>query len=158
LLEKSLALHPVISGQVDGRDFEEFEDSDPFLSPFLEVIANNRYAWLPYEQITRIEIRKPAQLRDLIWSRAKVETFVADLGEVFLPVLYPGTAGHPSEAVRLGRMTDWVDVGEGLVRGAGPRLFVIDGEERAMLEVGEIELTVKGEENAVQTQQSGPQQ
>jgi type VI secretion system protein ImpE len=158
LLEKSMPLHPVVSGEIDGRPFEEIEDSDPFLSPFLEVVVHNSYVWLPFEQITRIEIRKPAQLRDLIWIRAQVETHMGDLGEVFLPVLYPGTARHDSETVRLGRMTDWVDVGEGLVRGAGPRLFLIDGEERPVLEVGEIRLTVKGEENAVQAQTSGPQQ
>jgi type VI secretion system protein ImpE len=157
LLEKSLPLQPVVSGQAGGRDFEEFEDSDPFLGPFLEVFANNRYAWLPFEQIERIEIRKPVQLRDMIWTRAKVHVQAGDLGEVFLPVLYPQTWSHPEDSVRLGRMTDWVSLGEGLVRGAGQRLFVIDGEERPMLEVGEISLIVKGEENPAREQVPGSQ-
>jgi type VI secretion system protein ImpE len=157
LLEKSLPLQPVVSGRASGRDFEEFEDSDPFLAPFLEVFAQDRYAWLPYEQIEKLEIRKPEQLRDMIWTRAKVQAKAGDLGEVFLPVLYPQTWAHPQDSVRLGRMTDWVPLGEGLVRGAGQRLFVVDGEERAMLEVGEINLIVKGEENTARGQVSGSQ-
>jgi type VI secretion system protein ImpE len=138
LLEKALLLHPSLPGQVDGKPFEEFEDSDVFLGPFLELLVNNRYAWLPFEQIASIEISKPAHLRDLLWARAKLEAKRGDLGEVFLPVLYPGSGENPNEAVKLGRMTDWLDVGEGLTRGCGHRMFLIDGAERAMLEVFQI--------------------
>jgi type VI secretion system protein ImpE len=57
---------------------------------------------------------------------------------VFLPVLYPGSSEHPNDMVRLGRMTDWKAVGEGLALGIGQRLFLADDEERAMLEVREV--------------------
>lgn len=138
VLEKALSLHPALAGQVDGKPFEEFEDSDVFLGPFLELLVNNRYAWLAFEQIASIEISKPTHLRDLIWARAKLEAKGGDLGDVFLPVLYPGSSENPNEAIKLGRLTDWLDVGEGLARGCGHRMFLIDGEERAMLEVFKI--------------------
>lgn len=139
LLEKALGLQPALSGQTDGRPFEEFEDSDPFIGPFLELIVNDKYAWLPYEQIKRIDVAKPVQLRDLLWARAKVEARGGDLGEVFLPVLYPGSSENVNEAIKLGRMTDWLDMGDGLARGMGQHLFVIDGLERPMLEISKIE-------------------
>jgi type VI secretion system protein ImpE len=66
LLEKALTLRPALRGEADGHLFDDFEDWDPFLGPFLELIINDKYAWLPFEQIRRIEIAKPRQLRDLI--------------------------------------------------------------------------------------------
>ncbi len=146
LLEKSLSMQPSLAGQADGRAFEEFEDSDLFLGPFLELFVNDRYGWLPLEEIRRIEIDKPKHLRDLIWIHAKVEVRAGELGEVVLPVLYPGSDKNPNDAVKLGRMTDWINVGEGLARGAGQRLFMIDGEERAMLEMSEINFIDSGDQ------------
>ncbi len=139
LLEQALGLQTALTGQTDGRPFEEFEDSDPFIGPFLELIVNEKYAWLPYEQIRCIEIAKPAQLRDLLWARAKVEARGGDLGEVFLPVLYPGSSENANDSIKLGRLTDWLDLGDGLARGIGQHLFVIDGMERPMLEISKIE-------------------
>ena len=145
LLEKALDLHPALPGEADGVRFTEFEDSDLFLSPFLELIVNDKYAWLPFEQISRLEIIRPTQLRDLLWARARLEARGGDLGEVFLPVLYPGSSEHASEAVRLGRQTEWIDVGAGLVRGLGQRLFAIDGGEKVMLEIAEVRFDSLGQ-------------
>jgi type VI secretion system protein ImpE len=137
-LEKAISAQPVLVGQADGKPFEGFMDADPFLGPFLELIAADRYSWLPYEEIRHIELKKPVYLRDMIWQQAKIEARAGDVGEVFLPVLYPGTHTCENEVIKLGRMTDWIDVGENLVRGVGQRLFLIDGTERAMLEISEI--------------------
>ncbi len=139
LLQKALDLRPTQTGQVDGAPFHELEDADPFVGPFLEVIVNGRYAWLPFEQLRRIQIARPQQLRDLIWARARIESRGENAGEVFLPVLYPGSAEHQDESVKLGRTTNWIDNSEGLARGIGQRMFLIDGQERAMLEVADIQ-------------------
>jgi len=150
LLEKAVGAAPVLTGQMDGRSFEEFGDSDVFLGPFLELLVNEKYAWLPFEEISRIELAKPKQLRDLVWARAKVEARGGNLGEVFLPVLYPGTAECRDESVKLGRATEWIDAGAGLARGIGQRLFLVDGQERGMLEVAEISFTHAAEAAAPQ--------
>lgn len=146
LLERALDMHPALPGAADGIPFGEFEDADPFLGPFLELIVNDRYAWLPFEQIKRIEISAPAQLRDLLWVRARLEARGGDLGEVFLPVLYPGSADHQDEAIRIGHRTDWLETGAGLVRGAGQRLFAIDGNDKVMLEIAEVCFDSRGDE------------
>ena len=86
-----------------------------------------------------------ARWRDLLWARAKVEAKGGDLGEVFLPVLYPLSSGHQDEAIKLGRITDWIDVGGGLTRGVGQKLFLAGGQERGFLELAEIVFTEKGE-------------
>lgn len=144
LIERSLAMQPGVAGEADGSAFEEFEDSDLFLGPFLELIVNNRYAWLPFESIHRIEIHRPAHLRDLIWIGARLEARAGDLGEVFLPVLYPGSSENSRDEIRLGRMTDWEDLGAGLASGAGQRVFSVDGVERPMLEIGDIKFSDGG--------------
>ena len=138
LLERALDLQPALAGEVDGEVFEEFGDADVFLGPFLEVFANQKYVWLPFEQIRWIEIVPPVESRDRIWARAKVHANGRLLGEVRLPVIYPGSCAHPDEAMKLGRLTDWIDLGQGLSRGIGQRLFLIDGQEIPMLDIEEI--------------------
>lgn len=138
LLAKALDLHPTLSGAADDKPFGEFEDSDYFLGPFLEVILGERYAWLPLDQVKGIEIKRPAQLQDLLWAEAKVEARGGELGTVFVPALYPLSSRHQSEEVRLGRRTEWLECGAGLTRGAGRRVFAIDGAERDMLEISRI--------------------
>jgi type VI secretion system protein ImpE len=145
LLETALDMHPALAGAADGVRFEEFEDADLFLSPFLELIVNDKYAWLPFEQIRRIEISPPTQLRDLLWVRAKLEARGGDLGEVFLPVLYPGSAEHGLDTIKIGRQTDWLEAGAGLTRGAGLRLFAIDGKDKVMLEIAEVSFDTNGD-------------
>ena len=60
------------------------------------------------------------------------------VGEVFLPVLYAGSSDHADDEVRLGRMTNWKVVEEPVVLGMGQRLFLVDDDEKAMLEVREV--------------------
>jgi type VI secretion system protein ImpE len=138
LLEKAWELRSSLSGAIEGKLFHQFEDSDPFLGPFLEAIVNGRYHWLPLERIQSIELIKPQHLRDLIWARARIESLDGEAGDVFLPVLYSGSSDHPEDAVKLGRATAWIDKGAGLVRGAGQRMFLIDEQEHSMLELTEI--------------------
>jgi hypothetical protein len=37
-------------------------------------------------------------------------------------------------------MTDWRDVGDGVYQGSGLRLFLVDGDEKALLEVRKLEI------------------
>lgn len=147
LLDQSERSRPRLKGRVDGRPFLDFRDSDDLMGPFLEVIVHHNYIWLPFEQITHLQISPPKRLRDLIWIPANLESLSGPIGEVFLPVLYPGSSAHPDDQVRLGRMTDWKDVGEGMALGVGQRLFLVDDEERSMLEVREVEIEVGSRED-----------
>ncbi len=131
-----------LKGQVDGKPFDELRDYDDLIAPFLEVILQKDYAWLPFEQLRSIELQSPRTLRDLIWIPAKIELCQGPLGEVFLPVQYHGSSEHPNDLVKLGRMTDWKPLGGELILGMGQRMFLIDDEDRAMLEIRKIDFAV----------------
>jgi len=139
LLEEAGGSYPAVSGRLDGQPFSDFQDSDVLIGPFLEVVIQGKYTWLPFAQIKRLQIAPPKKLRDLLWTQARLETTTGPAGEVFMPALYAGSAVSTDENIQLGRMTDWLPLGEGLTRGVGQRLFLVDDTERAILEVKEIE-------------------
>jgi type VI secretion system protein ImpE len=141
LLAQAAASRSPLQGQLDGIPFSDFRDGDDLLAPFLEVIVHNRYVWIPFEQVKHLRISSPKQLRDLLWIPATLEGQPGPVGEVFLPVLYARSHTHTDDQVKLGRMTDWLDVGAGLMRGVGQRLFFSDGQDRAILEVQELTFT-----------------
>ncbi|MGH9900267.1 MAG: type VI secretion system accessory protein TagJ [Pyrinomonadaceae bacterium] len=129
---------PAFTGRVNGRQFQDFRDYDDLFGPVFELIVQDKYTWLPIEHVVRVEIEPPKQFRDLLWVGANIETKDNAL-KAFLPALYPGTHAHENEMARLGRMTDWKQVGEELYQGAGLHLFAVDGEEQPVLEVRSIE-------------------
>jgi type VI secretion system protein ImpE len=140
LLEQAVDAQKAIGGEVNGQRFAEISDSDPFLGPVLELIIHDRYVWLPFVQIKRLTVAGPKKLRDLLWIPAELESINGPIGGAFIPVLYCGSSSHADDQVRLGRATDWKDVGTGLVRGYGQRLLLIDEDERPILEAGQITL------------------
>jgi type VI secretion system protein ImpE len=123
-----------LQGTINGMPFEDFRDCDDLIGPFLEVITHRDYFWIPFEQCKLIEIPSPARLRDLIWVPAKIELRQQPLGEVFLPVLYPGSSEASDDSLKLGRMTDWLPIAEEKVRGIGQKMFLANGEEQPLLE------------------------
>jgi len=139
LLKEALQLRAPVAGQSSGAPFAEMTDCDALVAPFLEVIAQKEYAWIPLEQIQNIEIQAPRTLRDLLWAPAKVAMRGNALGQVFLPVNYYGSNEHPNDLVKLGRMTEWNPLGEAFVLGMGQRSYLFDGDERPLLELRKIE-------------------
>jgi type VI secretion system protein ImpE len=138
LLEQSARSQPHLTGQLAGQPFSEWRDSDDLLSPVLEVFVHTNYVWLPFEHIKRLTIPLPKRLRDLLWTPAMLEAHQGPVGEVFLPVLYPGSGEHANDQIKLGRMTEWQVVGEEVTRGLGQHLFVIDGHDQGLLEIREL--------------------
>ena len=139
LLDRAEEERPALAGKLNGREFQDFRDYDDFVGSVLEVIVRNEYVWLPFEQIRRIELSEPKQLRDLLWAPARIEAADGTIGEVFIPTLYVNSNEHANNQVKLGRMTDWKDVGEGLCMGAGLRLFLVDDEDKALLGIRSVE-------------------
>jgi len=139
LLDRAEEERPALSGKWNGEAFEDFRDYDDFVGPVLELIVKDQYAWLPFEQIRRVEIEAPRKLRDLVWAPARIEAADQTVGEVFVPALYARSSEHASDAVRLGRETQWEPAGDGLVAGAGLRLFLTGDVERPVLETRLLE-------------------
>ncbi len=135
-LDRAEAARPPSRGRAGDTPFDDVRDADDRLGPVLEVLVPAGYFWVPWEQIQFLEVSPPASLRDLLWLPAKLATWDGQLGEVHLPGLYPGSAEHPDEAVRLGRKTEWVEDESGLVRGAGLKLLLVGDEARALPDLG----------------------
>lgn len=131
-------VHP--HGTCDGRPFDDFRDLDDPTAGVLEVLGGNgNYYWVPLDSVERIEFRAPERARDLIWRRALVTVHDGPDGEVYLPVLYPGTHKAEKEDLQLGRSTDWTG-GDGVpVRGVGQRMFLVGEEAQAIMQLGCIE-------------------
>jgi type VI secretion system protein ImpE len=135
---------PAISGVLNGKPFTSIRDADPRIGDRLEVFAAGQYMWIPFEHIASIHMEAPKRLRDTMWAVAKVQTGPkfkgVELGEVILPALTPQAAESEDDAVRLGRMTEWVLI-DGAEVPIGQKLLLIDGNEVPILEVRELTIT-----------------
>lgn len=129
---------PALAGTVNGSPFAGFRDTDSLLAPFLEVMAHERYLWVPFESLRELSITPPKTLLDLLWVSAQVTTWEGYAMNCYLPVLYPGSSSQQDERIRLGRLTDWLSLGNGLARGVGQHVFEVGGRDMAILELGEV--------------------
>ena len=130
-----------------------FSDADPRIGGALEIFVAGSYTWVALEQIARIEIPKPKRLRDLLWTPAIVTTTpeykAMELGEVLIPVISPLSWQHEDDDVRLGRSTVWIEDETYGDVPLGQKLFVLDGQEIPILELGIVEFeNVLGEGRA----------
>jgi len=144
LLDQAEEARPALAGRFNDQPFEDFRDANELVAPALELIAQGEYVWLPFEQIHGLEISPPAQLRDLLWARARIETTEAVggfAGEAFVPALYSGSEKDGNNQVRLGRMTDWRQVSEDFATPLGLRLFIIGDEDLAIFDLEKIEFS-----------------
>jgi type VI secretion system protein ImpE len=148
ILDRAEEERPAFKGDFNGHPFSDFRDYNDVIGSVLELIVHDKYTWLPLEQIRRIEISAPKNLRDLVWTPARVESIDGTIGEVYIPTLYEGSGNHSNNQVKLGRMTDWKDAGEGLYLASGLRVFLIDGEDRAILDVRKINFDADQIENS----------
>jgi type VI secretion system protein ImpE len=140
LIAQSKASAPRLNGTINGKMFAGISDSDDRVWPALELFTNGAYMWLPLQHIKTLSLPRPNFLRDLLWVPAHLECQDGQQGDVYLPALYPGSENDENEQVRLGRITEWVDLGEGLVGGLGLKTFVIGDAETSLLEINELEI------------------
>jgi len=131
---------PPVSGEIQGRIFTGLQDTDSCLTFFVEAFVFEKYVWIPFSQIRELSIDSPKKLSDLLWAAARLTTWDGLTLNCRLPVLYPGSHQHPDDRVKLGRMTDWAELGDGLVRGAGQHVYAAGEDDVAILELGEVAL------------------
>lgn len=142
LLDEAAGLRRPLAGRANGREFADWRDADDAVAPVLELIISDKYTWLPFSQISRLEFETPRRLRDLVWCPVRVLTRAGVAGELFVPSLYEGSSRHDDERVRLGRMTVWEggdDEGDAPPRAFGLRLFLAGDDELTLFEAGSVE-------------------
>ena len=140
LRERAFEAAPTTAGKIDGQEFAWIADADSRIGPMLEAVINGRYTWIPFLRLKRVQIEKPADLRDLAWTPATV-TF-ANGGETvaFIPTRYPGSEASPDARIIMARTTEWTDRDGDTHIGLGQRLLATDQGEFAIMDVREIEL------------------
>ncbi len=140
LREQAFEAADAIAGTVDGQPFEWLADADPRLGPTIECIVAGRYLWAPIQNIRRITIEKPEDLRDLVWM--PVHFTWSNGGDTvgLIPTRYPGSECSEDEAIRMARKTLWVEAGPGANLGLGQRLFATDTGDYALMDTREIVL------------------
>jgi type VI secretion system protein ImpE len=125
---------PALAGTLNEIPFSDFRDADDAGGSVLELIIHDKYTWVPWGQIRRLEIAPPRQLRDMIWTPAKIQSQDGTQGEVFLFSLYPRSWKHENNMVRLGRVTEWLALNQEVYLPVGLRLFLVDEQEFSIFE------------------------
>jgi type VI secretion system protein ImpE len=131
-------LRPRASGArgqgADETRFSDFRDMDDLYAGFFEILTTTgKYFWVPTERVASLECHPPRRPRDLAWRRATISVRDGPDGEVYLPAIYDGAEPDLADDLRLGKATDWSQRGDGLVRGVGQRMFLVDEEALPLL-------------------------
>ena len=133
-------VHP--AGQTPAGAFDDLRDGDDLLAPSFEVITTTgKYFWIPTERVMLLEFHAPKRPRDLYWRRATMQVANGPDGEVYLPAVYPmqPDAAGLTDALRLGRETDWLQAAAGApTRGVGATTLLVGEEAATLLELATL--------------------
>ncbi len=138
LLGNSEEKRPKLQGSLNGKKFSQFSESNDIIAPILELIIHDKYIWLQFEHIMQLQIEQPKKLQDLLWIAARFELRNGQAMGGYIPTRYLDSDRHENDQIKLGRMTDWKSVSEKVFSAVGQRMFFVDGEGIALLEVREI--------------------
>ena len=127
--------------EVNGSTVFEIRDLDDLLAPILEVhTSTGKYFWIEWNQILSLEMHPPVSPIDLLWRHATMSIDSGPDGDVYLPAIYlDPTEESPSDAqLRLGRGTDWLEMGEGIVRGRGQKTLLVGEHDLPLMQLESI--------------------
>jgi type VI secretion system protein ImpE len=138
LRERAFESAPTTSGSLDGEPFEWIADADMRLGPVCEAVINGRYYWLPFANLSRVDLEAPADLRDVVWMPAHFQ--FANGGEAVgvIPTRYPGSESSDDPLIRLGRKTVWQQEAADVFSGLGQRILTTDKGEHGVMDVRSI--------------------
>ncbi|MCU0840958.1 MAG: virulence protein SciE type [Thiobacillaceae bacterium] len=140
LRDRAFAAAPAVAGRLDGQGFAWIADADMRLGPVLEALMDGKYYWIPFDRLRGIVIEAPTDLRDLVWLPATLTFATGGENVALLPARYPGSEEVADDLVRMGRRTDWRDIGAETYVGLGQRMLTTDAGEFPLLDIRRIEL------------------
>jgi type VI secretion system protein ImpE len=139
LAQKAETLRPRVTGSIDGKAFDDFRDADDLQAGYFEVLTTTgKYFWIPTERIESISFDKPKRARDLYWRRVNMSVRSGPDGVVYLPALYGDDDPGLADELRLGQATDWIEVSQALVRGAGQRMFLVGDDTISAMDMTDV--------------------
>jgi type VI secretion system protein ImpE len=139
---------PVSSGTIDDVAFEWIADADMRLGPVCEAVINGRYYWLPFENLARIDLEPPVDLRDLVWLPAHFRFGNGGEAVGVIPTRYPGSENSEDSLVRLARTTEWLEPFPKVFHGIGQRLLTSDQGDHPLLNVRNISFGEEAQRHA----------
>lgn len=140
LRERAFEAAPAVGGTLNGERFEWVADADMRLGPCIEAVVNGRYFWMPFAAIREMHVEEPTDLRDAVWTGARVT--LQNGGEVtaFIPTRYAGTTERGDGAAKLAKSTSWTDVGADTFVGLGQRLLATDMGDTALMDLRVLQM------------------
>ena len=129
---------PATPGRIGEAAFAWIADADSRFGPCLELVLQGGYGWAPFERIASLELEPPASLADTLWAPVLVTWRNGGQAHGYVPVRYPGSETHSDPALRLGRASDWSQLGAETWIGHGQRMLATDGGEHPLLELRTI--------------------
>ena len=148
LRDEAFAAAEPTAGRCGDDVFAWLADADERLGPVLEAVVGGRYFWIPFARVRRIELDEPEDLRDLVWLPAHLTWANSGEAVAFIPVRYWGSEREADPMLRLGRRTEWRQLGAGSWRGTGQRMLATDQAEYALLDSRVIALESASDEVA----------
>jgi type VI secretion system protein ImpE len=137
LLAESERVRPKPRGTLNGAAFDDLRDLDDLCASVLEVLTSTgKYYWVAWERVRAIEFSAPERPLDLIWRGCDIEVQDGPQGKVWIPAIYAGLPATSSDALRMGRATEWDETLPGIVRGRGLRTFLVGDDAKHVLELG----------------------
>lgn len=138
MCEQAFELAPVSSGIINNEPFNWIADAESQLGPILEAVINGKYYWIPFQQISEIQLDEPADLRDFVWMPAHF--LWANKGEAFgfIPSRYPGSESSSDSLIQLSRKTEWIEIFENFYSGSGQRMLTTDNNDYPLFDIREI--------------------
>ena len=96
----------VFTPTFNGAQIDELSDTNDLLGPFLEVIMEGHYTWIPWDSLQLLSLPEPKYLRDMVWAPATLALHSGAHGEVLVFSLYVDSHLQ-SDDLKLGRRTIW---------------------------------------------------
>ena len=136
-----------VSGTCNGREFSGIRDLDDRVAGVLEVITSTgKYYWVPWQNIESLEMDPPSVPLDLIYRRTQIEVSGGPSGEVYVPTRYVAAADETlSDALLLGRATEWLGEEGQLVQGRGLRTLLIGDEDMTIMQIQNLSFSKRAE-------------
>lgn len=139
LREQAFEQAPTSGGRLNDEAFAWIADADSRLGPVCELLVKGNYYWVPFAAIRSIGFEKPQDLRDFVWTACEVTLVSGGTLAGFIPTRYPGSE-DAADALRLARRSEWRELGDGHASGLGQRVWLVDGEDRALLDVRRLQI------------------
>ena len=133
--ESQSPLHALLNGST----VQELNDSHDLIGPFLELVFDNHYSWIPWESIQSLTIPEPKYLRNTVWTPASLSLHSGDQGQVLLFSLYVDSHLQ-DEDIKLGRRTIWEQDSAGFTIAYGQKVIATKERDWPILEIRSVEV------------------